>query len=350
MTKRAAIILAGGKAKRFQTTKEKWQDKALAELDGKPLIIHTIEHIQDLVEEIIVVVNENESRIFQYHNILEKYHIQKTRIVTDLKMKNLSGPLIAILTGLKFATGDFCITVPCDVPMLNGKVAEYLFSEINDSFVVVPMWPNGRLETLLMVLNRKKTLEIANVLCQLGRSHPDDILRGSLKTLFVSPLGEIKILDPDLCSFVNINYQEDLCRLQPRHGQGQFIENIRLDLGVLSVEKIIDILAASSQRDNSGFLEASKIFSGCAVDFEKEGQVFWAAVNREYEAKSLLSLFEQYSKPELKADIRYALLKAAQNYGLEARIYEKNRCYFLAERANADKSWSELEAEKFGVI
>src|SRR5665647_2904453 len=349
MTKRTAIILAGGKAKRFQTTKDKWQDKALAELDGKPLMIHAIEHVQDVVEEIIVVVNENESRIFQYYNVLEKYHVQKTRIVIDLKIKSLSGPLIAILTGLKFATGDLCITVPCDVPMLNGKVAEYLFSEINDSSVVVPMWPNGRLETLLMVLDRKKTLEIANVLCQLGRSHPDDILRGSLKTLFVSPLGEIKVLDPNLCSFVNINCQEDLCRLQPRYGQGQFVENVRLNLGVLSFEKILDILAASSKRDNSDFLEASKIFSGCAGDFEKEGQVFWAAVNREYEAKSLLSLFEQYSKTELKIDIKDALLKAAKNYGLEAKIYEKNRCYLLAEKALADKSWSEMQAEKFGV-
>ena len=50
---------------------------------------------------------------------------------------------------------DYCITVPCDAPMLNGKVAEYLFDEINGSFVAVPMWPNGRLETLLMVLERK---------------------------------------------------------------------------------------------------------------------------------------------------------------------------------------------------
>jgi hypothetical protein len=157
------------------------------------------------------------------------------------------------------------------------------------------------------------------------------------------------MLDPDLCSFVNINCQEDLSRLQPRHGQGQFIENIRLDLGVLSVEKIMGILNASSKRDHSDFLEASKIFSCCAVDFEKEGQVFWAAVNREYEAKSLLSLFEQYSKPELKADIKSALLKAAQNYGLESKIYEKNRCYFLADRAKAEKSWSAMEAEKLGV-
>ena len=77
MTKRAAIILAGGKGTRFQTSPEKWQDKALAELDGKPLLVHAIENVQDVVDEIVVVVNENESRNSQYHDILEKYHDSK---------------------------------------------------------------------------------------------------------------------------------------------------------------------------------------------------------------------------------------------------------------------------------
>ena len=58
MTKRAAIILAGGKAARFQSAPDKWQDKALAELHGKPLLVHAIENIGDFVDEIIVVINE----------------------------------------------------------------------------------------------------------------------------------------------------------------------------------------------------------------------------------------------------------------------------------------------------
>ena len=83
MTKRAAIILAGGKAKRFQTTQDKWQDKALAELDGKPLLVHAIENIQDVVDEIVVVVNENQTRIVSIPKFLEKYHVKKVKIVTD---------------------------------------------------------------------------------------------------------------------------------------------------------------------------------------------------------------------------------------------------------------------------
>jgi hypothetical protein len=120
-----------------------------------------------------------------------------------------------------------------------------------------------------MVLERKSTLEIANVLSQLGRNRPDDIIRGSLKTLFASPLGEMKTLDPELRSFVNINCQEDLSQLSPRRGQGDFVENVSLNLGVLCIEEICRLAEASSKRDKSDFLEASKIFSRSAVDLRR---------------------------------------------------------------------------------
>ena len=349
MTKRAAIILAGGEAKRFQTTQDKWQDKALAELDGKPLLVHAIENIQDVVDEIVVVVDENQTRTARYQRVLQKYHVKNSRIVTDLKIKNLSGPLIAIFTGLKLINSDYCITIPCDVPMFNPKVAEYLFDKINGSLVAVPMWPNGRLETLLLVLERKSTLEIVTVLCQLGRSHPDDIIRGSLKTLLISPLGEIKILDPELKSFININCQEDLSRLIPRQGQGAFSENVGLDLCSLSFEEIRNLNKASEERDSFNFIEASRTFLDCAVQFEKECLAFWAAVSREYEAKSLLDLFEKCGRQELIKEIKDALDKSAYSYGLEAKIYEKKCCFLLAERAKADKSWCESQIEKLAV-
>jgi molybdopterin-guanine dinucleotide biosynthesis protein A len=346
MTKRAAIILAGGKAKRFQTTNDKWQDKALAELDGKPLLVHAIENIQSTIDEIVVVVNENENRISQYRDVLEKHNIQKTKIVTDLKIKDLSGPLIAILTGLKATTADHCITIPCDAPKLNPKVAEYLFNEIDGSIVAVPMWPNGRLETLLMVLERKRALEITTVLCILRRSHPDDIVRGAMKTLLVSPLGEIKNIDPELKSFININCQEDLSRLIPRQEQGALGENVQLNLGSISTGEIQRLAEASLKLDNSDFLGATKEFLECAVQFENEDASFWAAVSREFEAKSLLSNFEKCGRQELVEEIEKILLKATRNYSLEAKIYEENSCYLLAERAKANKSWCETQIEK----
>jgi len=46
MRNRAALILAGGKARRFQSMGADWQDKALATLDGKPLLIHAAERLR----------------------------------------------------------------------------------------------------------------------------------------------------------------------------------------------------------------------------------------------------------------------------------------------------------------
>lgn len=349
MTRRAAIILAGGKAQRFQTTQGKWQDKALAELYGKPLLVHAIENVEDVVDETLIVVNENENRKPQYKNVLARYHVENARIITDIKIDNLSGPLVAILTGLKSVDADYCLTVPCDMPLLSGKVADYLFNEIKGSYVAVPMWPNGRLETLLMVLERSSTIEITSALCLLGRSHPDDIIRGALHVLFVSPLGEIKALDPELKSFVNINSQEDLSRLQPRQGQGSVVENLRLNLGTLPIGELQRLQKASLERDKTDFLEAAKLFSACAVNLEKKNSFFWAALSRENEGKSCLGWSKQQSKLEFINVGKGALLKAASNYGLEAEMYEHNRCYLLAERAKADKSWCESHVKSLNI-
>jgi hypothetical protein len=229
------------------------------------------------------------------------------------------------------------------MPMLSRKVAEYLFNEIKESYVAVPMWPNGSLETLLMVLERSKTLKIANVLCQLGRSRPDGIIRGALNVLFVSPLGEMKALDPKLNSFVNINSPEDLSRLQPRNGQGATSDNLRLSLGMLPVEQLEHLQKASLEQNNSFFLEASILFSSSAADLEKEKSYFWAAISREYEAKSWLGLSKQDNKREIITHMRDAFSKAALSYGSEAKIYEKNGCCSLAERAKADKLWCESQ-------
>ena len=329
MINRAAIILAGGKGNRFQIKNGTWQDKALAELWGKPLLVHSIESVKDVVDDVVVVIN-NDARKIEYSKVLETFDIHSTKIVTDLKVKGLSGPLIAIYTGLKSVKAEYYLTVPTDVPLLNSNVADYLFTEICESHVSVPMWPNGRLETLLMVLKRKTCLKVAHILCCLGRSHPDDIIRGSQRALFVSPLGEIKKLDPESRSFININSREDLNRLQPRKGQGSNVRNLRLDLGDPPLDVISLLLKASIRMDNKAFLNSTKIFSTCATILEENKNFFWAALSREHQAKGL------FRSPE---EANEAFLNAAQNYKDEAEIYDQNNCFLLAERAKSDAFW-----------
>ena len=85
------------------------------------------------------------------------------------------------MSGLKAVQADYCLTLPCDMPFLQPAVADYLFSEAEGFDVAVPMWPNGRLETLLMVLERQSGLEITETLCKLKRPRSDDIPRGAAK-------------------------------------------------------------------------------------------------------------------------------------------------------------------------
>ena len=120
MVKRAALILAGGKARRFQTKDETWQDKALAELAGKPLLIHAIENVQGIVDEVAVCVNDEERKA-KYAQILKNYALTNVKIVVDEKISHISGPNVAIMSGLKAVQADYCFTLPCDMPFLNQK-------------------------------------------------------------------------------------------------------------------------------------------------------------------------------------------------------------------------------------
>ena len=252
MAKRAALILAGGKARRFQTTDKIWQDKALAELSGKPLLVHAVEAIQNVVDEVVVCVNDMQ-RKEKYSAILKSHALSNVKLAVDEQINGISGPNVAIMSGLKAVEAEVCLTLPCDMPFLEPTVADYLFCEAEDVEVAVPMWPNGRLETLLMVLKRQIGLEIAQTLCMLRRPRSDDFPRGAGKILFVSPVNDIKTLDPHLKSFININSREDLNTLQTRHVHGPITENLGLSLGVLSISDM------QSLRDGAKMLWANRL-------------------------------------------------------------------------------------------
>jgi molybdopterin-guanine dinucleotide biosynthesis protein A len=289
MVKRAALILAGGKARRFQSSGENWQDKALAELNGKPLLILAIQNVRDVVDEVAVCVND-EARKAGYTEILQKYAVSNVRIVIDEKNSHISGPNLAIMSGLKAVQADYCFTLPCDMPFLQPKVAEYLFTKAEGVEVVVPMWPNGRLETLMMVLERASALEITETLCMLKRPRSDDLPRGASKTLLVSPVNQIQNLDPELRSFININSKEDLNRLQTRRSHGLIKENVQLNLGVLSIPDLLLLREGAKMFHEGKVLDAQKIFAFCASNFEVCDSFFWAALTEENLGEALLTL------------------------------------------------------------
>jgi len=344
MAKRAALILAGGKARRFQSKGKKWVDKALVKLSGKPLLVHAVENVQGVVDEIAISVNDEERKA-KYAQILKEYVLTDIQIVIDEKNNHISGPTVAIMSGLKSVQADYCLTLPCDMPFVQPAVADYLFNAAEGFEVVTPMWPNGRLETLIMVLERNSGLEITNTLYRLRRPRSDDIPRGASKILFASPMNHITTLDPELKSFININFKEDLNRLQTRWTHGPVTEDMQVNLGVLSISDLQLLREGAEMFQDGKLSEAQSTFASCAGNFEVSNSFFWAAVSGENQGEAFLKLSQQQLDPKAATELDFegkeAFLGAANNYRREAEIHEENRCWLLAELSLADKSWCE---------
>jgi molybdenum cofactor guanylyltransferase len=333
MGNRAALILAGGSAKRFQTSNQHWQDKALVEVDGKSLLVHVIENLKATVDEIVVCVND-EQRIAQYKQFLEKQAVGVVRFVVDQQDSPVKGPLLAIASGLQSVNDEYCLIVPTDMPFLKPKVADYLLEACKNYNVTVPIWPDGTLETLLMALERESCVKIAQTLCALNRANADGIIRGSSKLHLVSPLQQIRSLDNELKSFVNINSQEDLASLKTRSIEGSIIDDVcfhRINIPVEPLQRLRDGQKLLSEGE---FLEAIPIFADCACRFEESKLVFWAAISEE-------KLGETQLKLSKKTVAKQTYAKAAENYGKEAEAYTANNCTLLTERALGDKAFCE---------
>jgi molybdopterin-guanine dinucleotide biosynthesis protein A len=345
MVKRAALVLSGGKARRFQTLHQSWQDKALALLEGTALLVHVVKNVADRVDQVVVCV-DNEERKARYHEILESHQLE-VKIVVDEPSKIDGGPNAAILTGLKAAQADFCMVIPCDMPFVKPNVSNYLFNLSEDFEIVVPMWPNGMLESLIMVFQRSIGLEIVQTLCQLKRSRPSDIPRATSKTLLVSPLKTIKNLDPNLESFININTKEDLEKLQTRNLQGPIQQDVLLNREKILVSDLQLLREADKMCQEGNFRGAQEQFDLCRSRFEECGNFFWAALASESKGEALLKQAQllkiketvNISQTVLKLEVKCkeAFAAAVNNYHNEATLYEKNQCVRLLERTIADK-------------
>ena len=347
INRRAALVLAGGKACRFQTLHQPaWQDKALVLLEGKPLLVWVIGNVVDIVDEVVVCVNTEERKV-RYLEILEKHSLNDVKVIVDEKTK-INGPNVAILSGLNIAQADFCMVIPCDMPFVKPEVINYLFEMANRGFdVVVPMWPNGVLETLIMVLKRTIGLEIVRTLCQLKRDRPSDIPRAAAKTLLISPLKTINKLDPTLKSFININTQEDLTKLQTRKLQGAIQQDITLIRGSFLISDLQLMYDAIKIYQKGNFLVAKEKIDLCQRRSESCGNFFWAALASESKRKVLLKQHQQLQKNENTSnqqavfafDFEYknVFSNAVNNYHKEAELYKTNHCTRLLERAITDK-------------
>jgi len=191
---RSAVVLVGGEARRANG-----QEKYFFMYHGRTFIECLVDSLKGVVDEIILVARDPD-QCKRFHEIPEIQCISDVR--TGI------GPIGGLHAGSRAAKGEFIFVSACDMPCINPAVIEYLFGRMEDYDAVIPFWNPDMLEPLHAVYRRTALLSYLEC-------HDSLSLRAMVKNLDSRyiPVEELKIIDPDLLTFTNINKPEDLVRI-----------------------------------------------------------------------------------------------------------------------------------------
>jgi molybdopterin-guanine dinucleotide biosynthesis protein A len=197
---RSAVILAGGFSKRFG------RDKALVYLAGKPLILHVIDRVSKIVNEIVVVVSSKDQKK-KFESVFEA----KANIVID-KSESQS-PLVGALTGFESANGEYSVLLPCDSPLVSTQIVQFLLDLCNNRSAVIPRWPVGYIEPLQAAYHTKSALIAAESALEQGNMNMRSMIDNLGGVRYVSTM-VLEQMEPKLLTFLNINTPQDLKRVE----------------------------------------------------------------------------------------------------------------------------------------
>ncbi|MFX1568460.1 MAG: molybdenum cofactor guanylyltransferase [Promethearchaeota archaeon] len=213
-TSLAIAILIGGKSSRFGS------DKGLYETSGKLLISYQLETLGDLKYDIFLVAKS----IRQVSNYLDKIDLSKINgfIVDELDSKSgkvIYTPMIGLystfkeLNRLKYKK---VLVLSCDSPFIKINVLSYLIEQCKTSDCCIPQWSNGFLEPLIAIYPINKGLVMARNNLKDKKYRLTNLISSSWNTNFISIEREIKPLDNNLLTFININEPIDIKKLREK--------------------------------------------------------------------------------------------------------------------------------------
>jgi molybdopterin-guanine dinucleotide biosynthesis protein A len=193
---RAVIILAGGQGSRMG------QNKALAYLAGKPLIMHVLDRLRTVGDEFLVSIGGTQASD-DYRGVLP----EEVKVVQD--SVDFQGPLAGFMTALTQCKSDRCFLSACDMPFVEPKVVEFLFDRGKRTAATVPRWESGRLEPLHAIYAIERTKSAASKILRLGARRMSDLISSLYPVTFVSVESEVSSIDSSLRTFRNLNTRED---------------------------------------------------------------------------------------------------------------------------------------------
>ncbi|MCP8305179.1 MAG: hypothetical protein H3Z50_06930, partial [archaeon] len=185
---------------------------------------------------------------------------------------------------------------------------------------VTPLWPDGKIDPLMAVYKREHILLCYPALLNLKRWRPSDLIRSSTKSYLIN-VENMRVLDPELISFFNINYPKDLDN----------VKGVKLHNGYMREDKVIcpNQVSIKLMKEVVKSISATDIDIGLIDGLKKAP--FWLAL-------LVTALLE-------RSDKRWSRL-AGRNFEVEADYYIKEEVNMLALHAILDalRCWRRISS------
>jgi molybdopterin-guanine dinucleotide biosynthesis protein A len=195
---RGALILAGGRSRRFG------KNKAFLKLGGRPLLLHVLDAAMDAADEVLVAIGR-EHRVDSYTRLVP----ESVRVLRDRTHEK--SPLVGIITGFQVMKSEYSLVLSCDTPFAKKRVLEYVFKRAAGSDAAIPRWMSGALEPLQAAYRVRSVLPAAKVALSEGGFRNVDMIKRLRRVTYV-PVDVLKRFDRNLITFFNVNTRTDLQR------------------------------------------------------------------------------------------------------------------------------------------
>jgi molybdopterin-guanine dinucleotide biosynthesis protein A len=175
------VVLAGGRGRRLGG------DKAIVELEGRPLLLYPVEALHEVCDDVVVVA-KRETLLPPLVGVADLW----------IEPDEPRHPLAGVAYALSLAAGRPILVVAVDLPLMDAPTLRLLLAtDPGDAAVVVPR-VHGRLQPLC-------ALYLPRALAGLEGFDPD-----ARATEVVEGLGIREVEVPDPAAFSNVNHPEDL--------------------------------------------------------------------------------------------------------------------------------------------
>jgi molybdenum cofactor guanylyltransferase len=179
------IVLAGGRSSRMG------QDKSLMSFNGRPLISYAIEILRTVCDQVVISSNQ------------EVYEFTGCAVWPDILP--LQAPMIGIYSCLKRSQTFWNIFLSCDMPRVDPRLFDYLFSRRAGAEAVIPV--NGNKMEPLCGLYSRKALPLLEKKIREGEFSMQQLI-GVARSRLVEMSPELGFYSDSL--FVNMNTADDI--------------------------------------------------------------------------------------------------------------------------------------------